>query len=114
MVRPGRALLILLFTAAITRASDELFRERVAPILEARCIYCHSGTRPKGGLSLVTAADLYKGGESGPVVVAKRPNDSRLLAYVSGDEPQMPQEGESLSAAEVLAIRRWIERGAEW
>jgi hypothetical protein len=114
MVRPWRAIVILLFTASITRARDTLFRERVAPILEARCIYCHSGTKPKGGLSLVSSADLSKGGESGPVVAAGSPDESLLYTYISGDDPQMPQEGKSLPAADVAVIREWIERGAHW
>ena len=33
-----------------------LFRERVAPVLEARCVSCHSGDDPKGKLGLTTAS----------------------------------------------------------
>jgi hypothetical protein len=114
MVRLWRALLILLPTAANAHASGDLFRDRVAPILEERCIYCHSGSEPKGGLSLISAANIEKGGESGPVVVAGQPDDSLLYAYVAGDAPQMPKDGKPLSASEVAAIRQWIENGAQW
>ncbi|HEX2474727.1 MAG TPA: PSD1 and planctomycete cytochrome C domain-containing protein [Lacipirellulaceae bacterium] len=114
MVLPWRAVLIVLASAATAHASEELFRERVAPIFEARCIYCHSGTKPKGGLSLVSASDLAKGGESGAVIAAGQPDESLLLAYVSGDDPQMPQEGKPLSSRDVAAIRDWIEHGARW
>jgi hypothetical protein len=98
----------------MTRASGESFRDRVAPILEARCIYCHSGSKPKGDLSLVSEADLSKGGESGAAVVAGQPDESLLLAYVEGEDPLMPQEGKPLSPADVAAIREWIESGADW
>jgi hypothetical protein len=114
MVLPWRAVLIGLAFAATAHTSEEHFRERVAPILEARCIYCHSGTKAKGGLSLASAADLAKGGESGEVVVAAQPDESLLITYVSGDDPQMPQEGNPLSAGDVAAIRQWIEDGARW
>jgi uncharacterized protein DUF1553/uncharacterized protein DUF1549/cytochrome c len=114
MVHPWRVLLFVLIFAATTHAGEELFRERVAPILEARCVYCHSGTKPKGGLSLVSAADLAKGGESGTVIAPGRADNSLLLAYISGDDPQMPQEGKPLSAADVDAIREWINGGAHW
>jgi hypothetical protein len=110
----SRHVFLAILLTAPARAGDVSFPEQVAPIFEARCIYCHSGTKPKGGLSLVSAADLQKGGESGAVVVAGRPDESLLLVYISGDEPLMPAEGEPLSAAEVLAIRQWIERGADW
>ncbi|HEY3394135.1 MAG TPA: PSD1 and planctomycete cytochrome C domain-containing protein [Lacipirellulaceae bacterium] len=114
MVQLWRPLLIVFFSAVAALASDDLFSERVAPVFEARCIYCHSGGKPKGGLSLVAAADLLKGGENGPVVVTGRPDDSLLFTYVSGNEPQMPQEGEPLPSADVAAIRQWIENGAYW
>jgi Protein of unknown function (DUF1553)/Protein of unknown function (DUF1549)/Planctomycete cytochrome C len=110
----SRHLFLVILLAVPAQADDEFFSERVAPILESRCIYCHSGTKPKGGLSLVSAGDLHKGGDSGPVVVASRPVESLLLAYISGDEPQMPKDGKPLSTADVATIRAWIERGAHW
>ena len=114
MVQLWRPLLVTYFAAATAQAGGDLFRERVAPILEARCIYCHSGTKPKGGLSLVSAVDISRGGDSGAVVVANQPEESLLLAFISGDNPQMPQEGEALQSADVATIRQWIEAGAHW
>jgi hypothetical protein len=100
--------------AGIAQADDSLFVERVAPILEMRCVSCHEGTKPKGGLSFATRKQFRAGGDSGPVVVAGRPDESLLLAYISGDEPQMPKDGPPLSAAEADAIREWIAHGAAW
>jgi hypothetical protein len=104
----------IVFAATTVRADDRMFRERVAPILEGRCVHCHGGAKPKGGLSLVSADGLQRGGESGAVVVAGKPDESLLLDYVSGDEPEMPKGEKPLSAAEVATIREWIARGAEW
>ncbi len=98
----------------VVQADDSFFRERVAPILEARCVTCHEGTKPKGGLALVSAKRFRTGGDSGPVVVAGMPDQSLLLEYISGDEPLMPKDDVPLSAAEVAAIREWIEAGAIW
>jgi hypothetical protein len=100
--------------AAATRGDDTFFRERVAPILESRCITCHEGSKPKGGLSLASSASFTKGGDSGPAIVPGQPDESLLIEYISGDEPQMPQDDAPLSASEVATIREWIAAGAEW
>ncbi|WP_193378483.1 c-type cytochrome domain-containing protein, partial [Singulisphaera acidiphila] len=65
-------------------ADDRLFREQVAPMLEARCVGCHSGPSPKAKLSLATAKGLEAGGESGAAVVPGRPEESLLLDSISG------------------------------
>ena len=33
---------------------------------------------------------------------------------VSGDKPQMPQKGQSLSNEQVVALRQWVREGARW
>ncbi len=93
-------------------AGDRLFRETVAPLLSKRCLDCHSGDEPEGGLDLTSAAGLQRGGESGRVVSEKKPQDSLLLEYVS--DGTMPPEGKPLSREQIEAIRRWIAAGAPW
>ncbi len=95
-------------------ADETFFRERVAPILELHCVRCHEGEKPKGGLSLVSAERFAKGGESGPIVVPGKPDESSLVDYISGDAPEMPKDGKPLSTGEVAAIRQWIQDGAVW
>ncbi|HVU89205.1 MAG TPA: DUF1549 domain-containing protein, partial [Pirellulales bacterium] len=100
--------------AATTSQGEKLFRDTVAPIFERRCLSCHSGDEPKGGLSLVTAQASLSGGESGPAIVPGKPDESLLVTYVSGDEPEMPKGQPRLSAADVAAIRQWVTAGATW
>ncbi len=95
-------------------ADVDLFRQSVAPILEARCVSCHQGAKAKGGLALTSARSTVAGGESGAAIVPGKPDDSLLLQYVSGDKPEMPKNAAPLSAAEVDALRRWIAAGAAW
>ena len=57
-------------------ADDQLFRDKVAPILERRCLHCHGEATHKGNLSLSTAAAVFKGGDSGPAVVPGKPEES--------------------------------------
>src|SRR4051812_7375393 len=118
MFRSGLLLLLSLFVLFTGEkcavAGDELFRERVAPIFEQRCVSCHSGAKPKGGLSLETSQGFALGGDSGRVVAAGKPDQSLLLENISGDKPEMPKDGKPLAAAEVAAIREWIAAGAAW
>ena len=100
--------------ASHARADDKFFREQVAPILESQCVRCHEGDKPKGGLSLVSAARFKQGGESGPIVVPGKPDESMLVDYISGGKPEMPKDAKPLSAKEVATIRQWIENGAVW
>jgi mono/diheme cytochrome c family protein len=100
--------------AASAAADETQFREQVAPIFAARCVACHHGEKPKGGLSLATRAGLLTGGESGPAIVPGKSDEGTLIDYVSGDKPEMPKNGAALSAAQVTLLRKWIDAGAAW
>ena len=67
----------------------------------------------QGGLSLAGYDGLLKGGQSGPVIVPGKPEQSRLMWQISGAPPNMPKAGSPLSAEQVELIRRWIAHGAK-
>ena len=95
-------------------ADDQFFRERIAPILERRCVHCHGDSNPKGHLSLTTAAGASRGGDGGPAVVSGKPDESVLLEMISGDSPAMPKNDKPLSKDEVAGIRKMDRAGASW
>jgi mono/diheme cytochrome c family protein len=88
--------------------------EAAARILENKCLSCHAGTKPKGGLSLESLESLLRGGESGPAILPDKPDESLLIDYVVGNPPEMPKSGNPLSADEVSALKNWIAQGAKW
>ncbi|HEX5443974.1 MAG TPA: PSD1 and planctomycete cytochrome C domain-containing protein [Pirellulales bacterium] len=106
--------LMLLHAAAALGDDGQFFREHVAPLFEAHCVRCHQGDAPKGGLSLATAAAMARGGESGKVVEVGKPDESLLVDYISGEQPEMPKGSPRLSSEQVAAIRQWIADGALW
>ena len=111
----GLTALIVQATALFPAGGDDrLFRDKVAPVLERRCIHCHGARSPKGNLSLSTSAGALKGGDGGLAVVPGKPDEGLLLEMISGDRPAMPQKEKPLSGDEVADIRRWIEAGASW
>ena len=98
-------------------AADEglrLFEKRVAPLLEARCLGCHSAETRKGKLSLATRRKALEGGRRGRAVVPGDPGESLLMRMVAGDEPRMPKKGPPLRREDVEVLRRWIAAGAPW
>ncbi|MFT5856836.1 MAG: hypothetical protein ACI8XO_004092, partial [Verrucomicrobiales bacterium] len=88
------------------------FANNVWPILRANCISCHRPGKLKGKLDLTSFAALSKGGKHGTIVNPGAPDDSELILAVSGDQPEMPAEGEFLIAEEVETLTRWVAQGA--
>lgn len=93
-----------------------VFQKDIVPIVHGSCIKCHSGNEPKGALSLETRKGLFKGGESGPVVIERKSAESRLIKLVSGLEPDaiMPAQGPRLTKEQIGVLRAWIDQGAPW
>jgi len=88
------------------------FDRDIKPLLQAKCAKCHSEKARKAELDLTSAAGLLKGGESGPVFLAGKPDKSLLYEKVhSGEMP--PKKEDRLSASEMEIIRRWIAEGAK-
>ena len=91
----------------------DYFEAQVRPVLVQRCIGCHSGHEPKGGLSLASRAGWQKGGQSGPVIVVGDPDNSLLIKAVR-HAPRisaMPPGGQ-LTDREIAALALWIKQGA--
>ncbi len=85
----------------------------VTPLFKRSCNGCHNPNKMKGEVDTSTFAGLMKPGKQGPNLVVGDPDKSLLVSSISGKEPDMPKEGDSLSAAEVALIARWIREGAK-
>lgn len=97
-----------------TAAAEPSFERDVWPVLEQNCHGCHSATdkKSKGGLSLDAADHLLKGGNTGPLYVPGKPDESLLLKVVSGDKPEMPKKQPPLPPEQVQVLRDWVAAGA--
>jgi mono/diheme cytochrome c family protein len=98
----------------LSAGEPALFSERVAPLLQQRCVSCHNPTKKRGGLDLTARERLLAGGDTGPAVTPGAAADSLLLRMVTGAEAKMPKKGAKLTADEVTALRQWIDDGAPW
>jgi uncharacterized protein DUF1553/uncharacterized protein DUF1549/cytochrome c len=98
---------ILAAILALAAQSDpDFFEKRVRPILVDRCVKCHSGAKPKGGLRLDVA------GRSRAIVPGD-PDRSLLVQAVRRENPdlQMPPD-EKLTASQVADLTAWVKMGA--
>jgi WD40 repeat protein len=106
--------------AIVEVKNDEpiVFDKHVYPILEAKCTTCHDreGGLAEGGIDLLTAESITKGGKHGAGVVAGKSDESLLFKLASHrDKPIMPpaDEGEPLTGEELSLLKQWIDQGAK-
>ncbi|HAB18593.1 MAG TPA: hypothetical protein DCE44_19400 [Verrucomicrobiales bacterium] len=77
----------------------------VTPIFKRSCNGCHNPNKLKGEVDTSTFAGFLKPGKHGPSFVPGDPAKSRVIEQISGDEPDMPKEGDPLSAADDV----WVD-----
>lgn len=92
------------------------FAKEVQPVFEKRCYGCHGSGQQMSGLRLDSADAALKGGYSGPVIIPGKSGQSKLVERVASDKKgfSMPPMGARLTAAEVSAIKDWIDEGAKF
>src|SRR5438105_1930439 len=91
------------------------FSRHVRPFLVRYCVECHNANKLKAGLDLETYQSLMEGADSGPVLVAGKPDESKLVRMVEHkDEPYMPpKKSRQPRASELAVLRAWIAAGAK-
>ncbi|HET6407606.1 MAG TPA: c-type cytochrome domain-containing protein, partial [Chthoniobacteraceae bacterium] len=117
-----RSTLIIATIAALVQGSAsakanegmEFFEKKVRPILEQRCLECHSTAKKvKGGLRLDIREGWEKGGDTGPAIV---PGDlakslmAEAIAYGNLDLQMPPKK--KIPDAERAVLEEWIKMGA--
>src|SRR5882672_9449671 len=84
----------------------------VKPILDAKCVMCHSGPHPKHNLLLNSYANVMKGDKESKVVIPGNPAGSRLskaIHHAKGVSAMPPKA--MLSAGDIAKIDAWIKAG---
>ncbi len=115
-------LIWVLSTFAMTVQSAERevsFQEDVMPILQAKCLDCHSPDGKgavKSGLQMNTYENLMKGTKYGPVIEPGNSLNSVFNQVVEGRVDKsisMPHEGIPLSEKSIEILKIWVEQGAK-
>lgn len=113
--------LVFAWVVALNASANDLadddrkfFADKVAPILQANCLGCHSHAAGEmaGGLTLDSASGWQVGGDSGPAIIPGDPDGSLLIRAIRRDgELQMPPD-DRLSAESIATLSQWVRRGA--
>ena len=89
----------------------------VRAIFAHNCYQCHAENKKKGELVLENKEGVFKGGESGPVIVAGNAKESELYRRITlppDADGVMPKKGKTLKKHEISLIKMWIDEGAHW
>ncbi|MES2594374.1 MAG: c-type cytochrome domain-containing protein [Verrucomicrobiota bacterium] len=102
---------------AAIAAKAVVYKDVVAPIMQAKCVGCHGEEKKKGKLQLHTFASILKGGSDGEnTVIPKNTKDSLLLVRAllptDDDEHMPPSDEPQLTKEEIAILKWWIEAGA--
>ena len=119
------SLLLFLCTLQATETNnhsrgDQLFTLKISPLLQEKCLACHSGKegKLKGDLDLSSLDGMLFGGEtSEKVLVPKKPDESLLLTAIEWKDPDYempPKENDKLTEKQIQYFREWIELGSPW
>lgn len=93
------------------------FTKHVKPILEAKCVACHTRAAQPGGVSLASREQAVKTGMLGRVIMPGRPELSPLFLRFDSAHAglgTMPAVGERLSQNEIAILTQWVKLGANW
>jgi uncharacterized protein DUF1549/uncharacterized protein DUF1553/cytochrome c len=103
-------------SAAAFRPEDIAFFEKdVLPLLEKNCFRCHGGQEKiKANFRITSREGVLKGGDSGPAVSLKKPEESNLLKAINyKDGLEMPPDGK-LSQQKIDILTKWVKAGVPW
>ncbi len=100
--------------AALSGKESVSFARDVAPILIANCNGCHYGaTRVSGGLQFNMFSQIVKGGDSGPIVLPGKPDESLIIKKLRGTQgARMPMGRPPLPDSQIQLVETWIKEGA--
>lgn len=93
------------------------FSRDIQPVLQGRCVACHSSAAAAGGLDLTDYEGVMDGSTFGPMVLPGNPDQSNLLAHLKREvDPRLWQrcnlKGLSPTSSLVKDLKRWIAQGA--
>lgn len=119
----GKLLMAAALPALLAACSNEpavSFSQDVQPILEKNCLSCHQAGGSGyvvSGFSMVSHADLMKGTNAGPMVIAGDVEGSNMLVLMEGRaDPSISMPHGSMDpvpASDIATIKLWIAQGAK-
>lgn len=113
-------LLLVLISAAMTRAEDIVFNRDIRPILSSQCFACHGfdAKKRKADLRLDTAEGAFAPRTESVAIKPKDLAGSELWQRITSDDPTEvmppPETKKTLTPQQKELIKKWIEQGAPY
>jgi uncharacterized membrane protein len=104
-------------TTKLSKQQEKDINVRVKAIFAHNCYKCHSSQKVKGELRLDGKDFVFKGGESGQVLVPGKPHESEIIRRIMlprDDDDAMPPKGKKLSNNDIQLLNFWVLKGAPW
>lgn len=112
-LRASIVCLIFVTTVARSQSPEDHFETKVRPLFLKHCAGCHGPEKTKGGLRL-DGVGISRGGDSGPVIVPGKPDESLLIRSIRYEgDLKMPPAGK-LKDQEIADLVTWVKTGAVW
>ena len=94
-------------------AGLQFFETKIRPVLVQHCYECHAADSKilRGGLQLDSREATLKGGDSGPALVAGKPEASLLIQALKHESLAMPPDSK-LPDQTIADFEEWIRLGA--
>lgn len=107
-------------SSAQSDVNIDFFEQRIRPVLAEHCYECHSAKakKLKAELRLDTREGVFLGGETGPVIVPGKPEESLLVTAVQYHDKdlQMPppqdHKPRKLPDPKIADLIEWVRSGA--
>ena len=102
-------------TEDISTEEIEFFEAKVRPLLVEHCYDCHStdAAKLRAGLYVDSREGMIKGGDNGPAVVVRKPDESLLIEAVRYKSYEMPPD-QKLQDEDIDILVKWVEKGLPW
>jgi hypothetical protein len=103
------------FQPAYGQDGVDFFERKIRPVLVQECYSCHSAEakKHKGGLLLDTKRGVLDGGDTGPAIVAGKPNESLLIKAIRYSDPDLRMPPKKKLSPDVIAdFEKWVAMGA--
>lgn len=91
-----------LYGTEVCDTTNTTYSGFIKPLMDAKCVNCHSGASPSGQIDLSTYAAIKAQADNGKLYGS--------IAQLSGYKP-MPQGGK-LSNCDISKVKIWVDRGA--
>ena len=106
-------LLLSSMVSSIRGQNDEFFEAKIRPALHKHCLSCHHQGKKSGGLALDSRQGWEVGGDSGPAINLRSPEESLLIRTIKHTEAglEMPAKAPKLSETTIADFIEWIRTG---